>query len=249
MFGLSHLFYPWGFIVQIVALIHFFRRRPEGYWFYIIVFGGFVGSAAYLVIEGIPDLGLLKGTFQGFGRRTRIQKLETDILDNPSAANFEELGEMYLDEKKFEKSREAFTKAIAARSDSPHTFYLRGKASVGLNDFAGAIPDLEIAVRSDHKFDYYRAAGILANAYAHTGDYARADAMFAEPIQFTNTPETLYNYARFLKLAGRNDEAKQWAQTLMAKKRTLPRYMQRYERPWFRKGKALIKELNEKKAP
>src|SRR5439155_16756679 len=148
--------------------------------------------AAYLVIEGIPDLGLLKGTFQGFGRLTRIQKLETDILDNPSAANFEELGEMYLDEKKFEKSREAFTKAIAARSDSPHTFYLRGKASVGLNDFAGAIPDLEIAVRSDHKFDYYRAAASLAHAYAHTGEYARPETMFAEPIHFTNTPETLY---------------------------------------------------------
>lgn len=248
MFGLSHLFYPWGFIVQIVALIHFVRRRPENYWFYIILFGGFVGSAAYLVVEAVPDLGLLRGVFQGFGRRTRIQKVETDILDNPSAANFEELGEMYLDEKKFEKSREAFTKAIAARSDSPHTFYLRGKASIGLGDFAGAIPDLEAAVRSDHKFDYYRAAAILADAYAQTGDYARAEAMFAEPLQFTNSPETLYNYARFLKLAGRADEAKQWAQTLMAKKRTLPRYMQRYERPWFRKGKALIKELNEKKA-
>jgi len=247
MFGLSHL-YPWGLIVQIVALIHFVRRRPENYWFYIIFFGGPIGSAAYLLVEGIPDLGLLRGVFQGFGRRTRIQKLETDILDNPSAANFEELGEMYLDEKKFEKSREAFTKAIAARSDSPHTFYLRGKASVGLNDFAGAIPDLEIAVRSDHKFDYYRAAAILANAYAQTGDYTHAEAMFAEPIQFTNTPETLYNYSRFLKLAGRNDEAKEWAQTLMAKKRTLPRYMQRYERPWFRKGKTLLKELNEKKA-
>jgi hypothetical protein len=247
MFALTHL-YPWGLIVQIVALIHFVRRRPENYWIYIIFFGGPIGSAAYLLVEGIPDLGLLRGVFRGFGRRTRIQRLETDILDNPSAANFEELGEMYLDEKKFEKSREAFTKAIAARSDSPHTFYLRGKASVGLNDFAGAIPDLEIAVRSDHKFDYYRAAAILANAYAQTGDYARADAMFAEPIQFTNTPETLYNYARFLKLAGRNDEAKEWAQTLMAKKRTLPRYMQRYERPWFRKGKALIKELSEKKA-
>lgn len=247
MFALSHLFYPWGFIVQIVALIHFFRRRPEGYWFYVIIFGGFVGSAAYLVIEGIPDLGLLRGTFQGFGRRTRIQKLETDIIDNPSAANFEELGEMYLDEKKFEKSRDAFTKAIAARSDSPHTFYLRGKASVGLNDFAAAIPDLERAVATDPKFDYYRAAAILANAYAQTGDYARADAMFAAPVQFTNTPETIYNYARFLKLAGRNEEAKQWVNALMAKKRTLPRYMQRYERPWFRKGKALLKELNQKK--
>jgi hypothetical protein len=247
MFALSHLFYPWGFIVQIVALIHFVRRRPENYWFYIILFGGFVGSAAYLVVEAIPDLGLLRGVFQGFGRRTRIQKLETDILDNPSAANFEELGEMYLDEKKFNQSREAFTKAIAARSDSPHTFYLRGKASVGLGDFSGAIADLERAVNNDRKFDYYRAAAILANAYAQTGDYARAEVMFAEPVQFTTTPETLYNYARFLKLSGRNDEAKQWAQTLMAKKRTLPRYMQRYERPWFRKGKALIKELGAKK--
>src|SRR5215475_14292695 len=247
MFALTHLFYPWGFIVQIVALIHFVRRRPENYWLYIILFGGFVGSSAYLLVEALPDLGLLRGVFQGFGRRTRIQKLETDIIDNPSAANYEELGELYLDEKKFEKSREAFTKAISARSDSPHTFYLRAKASIGLNDFAGAIPDLERAVNSDHKFDYYRAAAILANAYAQTGDYARADAMYAAPIQFTNTPETLYNYANFLKLAGRQDEAKQWAQTLMAKKRTLPRYMQRYERPWFRKGKALIKELEEKK--
>ncbi len=248
MFALSHLFYPWGFIVQIVALIHFVRRRPEGYWLYIILIGGFVGSAAYLVVEAAPDLGLLRGVFHGFGRRTRIQKLETDILDNPSAANFEELGELYLDEGKFEKSRETFTKAIAARSDSPHTFYLRAKASIGLNDFAGAIPDLERAVNSDPKFDYYRAAAILANAYAQTGDYARADAMYAGPIQFSSTPETLYNYANFLKLAGRKDEAKQWAQTLMAKKRTLPRYMQRYERPWFRKGKALIKELDQKKS-
>jgi hypothetical protein len=29
----------------------------------------------------------------------------------------------------------------------------------------------------------------------------------------------------------------------LAKKHTLPRYMGRIERPWFRKGKALLKEL------
>jgi len=87
---------------------------------------------------------------------------------------------------------------------------------VGLNDFAGAIPDLERVVSSDHKYDYYRAEATLANAYAQTGDYVRADVMYAEPVQFSTTPEILYNYATFLKLAGRKDEAKQWAQTLMA---------------------------------
>jgi hypothetical protein len=39
------------------------------------------------------------------------------------------------------------------------------------------------------------------------------------------------------------DEAREWIEKLMVKKRTLPRYMQRVERPWFRKGKALKKEL------
>jgi hypothetical protein len=243
MFGLSHLFYPWGFLVQIFAIVHFVRRRPENYWFYVIFFGGWLGGAVYIVAEVIPDLGLLRGVFQGFGRRSRIQKVETDILDNPSPANYEELGELYKDQGQFEKAREAFTNAIAARSDSIYTFYSRALCSLGLNDLAGAILDLERVVTADRKFDYYRAAGLLADAYARTGQLERADPLFAEVTQISTTPETLYNYASFLKTVNRPDEAREWAQKLQAKKRTLPRYMQRRERPWFRKGKTLLKEL------
>jgi hypothetical protein len=243
MFGLSHLFYPWGFLVQIFAIVHFVRRRPENYWFYVIFFGGWLGGAVYIVAEVLPDLGLLRGVFQGFGRRSRIQRVETDIIDNPSPANYEELGELYKDQGQFEKAREAFTKAIAARSDSIYTFYSRALCSLRLNDLPGAIPDLERVVTADRKFDYYRAAGLLADAYARTGQLERADPLFAEVTQISTTPETLYNYASFLKTVNRPDEAREWAQKLQAKKRTLPRYMQRRERPWFRKGKALMKEL------
>ncbi len=153
------------------------------------------------------------------------------------------LGELYKDQKEFAKAREAFTNAITARSDSVYTFYYRAQASLGLGDFAAAIPDLERVVGSDAKFDYYRAAGLLADACARTGQLERAEHFYAEVTQFSTTTETLYNYACFLKLAGRREEAREWAQKLLAKKRTLPRYMQRYERPWFRKGKTLLKEL------
>jgi hypothetical protein len=243
MFGLSHLFYPWGFILQILAIVHFVRRRPENYWFFIIFFGGFLGAGIYIVAEVLPDLGLLRGVFQGMGRKSRIQIVETQILDNPSAANYEELGELYKDQKEFAKAREAFTNAITARSDSVYTFYYRAQASLGLGDFAAAIPDLERVVGSDAKFDYYRAAGLLADACARTGQLERAEHFYEAVAQFSTTTETLYNYACFLKLAGRREEAREWAQKLLAKKRTLPRYMQRYERPWFRKGKTLLKEL------
>jgi len=243
MFGLSHLFYPWGFLVQIFAIVHFVRRRPENYWFYVIFFLGWLGAAVYIVAEVIPDLGLLRGVFQGFGRRSRIQKVETDILDNPSPANYEELGELYKDQGQYEKARDAFNRAITGRSDSIYTFYSRAQSSLGMNDLAAAIPDLERVVAGDRKFDYYRAAGLLANAYAQTGQLERADQVFAEVTQISTTPETLYNYASFLKTANRRDESREWAQKLLAKKRTLPRYMQRRERSWFRKGKALLKEL------
>jgi hypothetical protein len=108
---------------------------------------------------------------------------------------------------------------------------------LGLGDFAGAIPDLEYVVRIDGKFDYYRAAGLLADAYARTGQLERAAPYFAEATQFSTTPETLYNYANFLRLQNRCDEAREWTQKLLAKRRTLPRYMQRVERPWFRKAR------------
>jgi tetratricopeptide (TPR) repeat protein len=256
MFGLSHLFYPWGIVLQIVALVHFVKRRPEAYWFYIILFGGLIGASAYLLVEVAPDARLLGGVFQGFGRRSRMQKLETEILDNPSAGNYEELGELNLEEKRYQAAREAFTKAIdaygtrrASRSpnDTLHAYYGRAKSALGLGDYAAAIPDLERVASADVKFDYYRAAGLLGDAYARTADMERAAQWFAPATQYSMTPETLYNYAWCSKAQGNTQEARDWIEKLMAKKRTLPGYMQRVERPWFRKGKALKKELEEKK--
>jgi hypothetical protein len=244
VFGaLSHLFGPWGFLLQLAALIHFMRRRPDGYWVWIILIGGWLGAAAYFVMEVLPDAGLLRDSFQGFGRKSRIETLEAQIIDNPSAGNLEDLGELYWDEKQYAKAREAFERAIAARSDSPHAFYRRALCTLALGDFAGAIPDLERVVTGDPKFDFYRAAALLADAYAHTGQQERAATMFDSVIQNSTTPETLYNYASFLKFSGHTAEAREWIQKLMQKKRSMPRNFERRERAWFRKGKQLQKEL------
>jgi tetratricopeptide (TPR) repeat protein len=243
MGGLSFLIYPWGFVVQGVALWHFVKRRPENYWLYIIIFGGVLGAGVYMIVEVIPDLGLLRGTFQGFGKRSRIQALEILILDNPSAGNLEELAELNFEQGNYKKAREVLNRSIALRADSPHAFYLRGKSSLAMGEYAAAIPDLEYVVAKDPKFDYHRATALLGDAYARAGDLDKAAMYFAPAVQYSTIPETLYNYANYLKLAGKKDEALEWLQKLAAKKKTLPGYMGREARPWFRKGKALQKEL------
>src|SRR6266516_5184818 len=85
------LFTPWGLILQGLALIHFIRRRPDMYWLWIIIFLGPLGAGVYIWMEVIPDLGVLRQSFDAFPRRKRIRQLEALVLDNPAAGNYEEL--------------------------------------------------------------------------------------------------------------------------------------------------------------
>jgi hypothetical protein len=241
--GLTHLFYPWGFLVQAAAMVHAIRRRPEYYWYYIIFFGGLLGAAIYIVIEVIPDTRLLGGFFRGFGQRSRIQELEAEISDNPSAGNYEELAGLLLDQNSFTRARDYYDKSIAARSDSIDAFYRRGLCSLALADYPRAIEDFERVYRHDPRYDHDRTAALLAHCYALNGQSQQADALFSQVAQISNLMETHYNYGCFLKSQGRANEAREQAQGMLDRKRGMPRYLQRMERPWFRKAKALLKEL------
>ena len=112
------LFYPYGLVLQALAIVHFVRRRPEQFWLWVIIIGGGLGALVYILMEVIPDAGLLRGSFQVFPRRKRIRFLEAAILDNPAIGNFEELGDLYLEDGQFAKARECYDRVIAARTQS-----------------------------------------------------------------------------------------------------------------------------------
>lgn len=241
--GFIGLFYPWGIILQGLAIVHFIRRRPDTYWLYIILFLGPIGALVYIAVEVLPDLGLLQQSFKAFPRRRRIHELEAAILDNPSAGNYEELADLYLEEKEFARARDCYNKSISSRTDSPDPFYRRGIAETEMGDFAAALPDLERVVSEDPTYDFHRAVGLLAWAYANTGQPDRAEALFRQATAISTLSETYYNYALFLTGQKRNAEARDWARRILAKKPTMPGYLRRRERPWFWKASALLKRL------
>jgi hypothetical protein len=243
MGSLIFLFFPWGLILQAVAIVHFIRRRPDGYWLWIIIFFGGLGALIYIAAEVIPDAGLARQSFKMFPRRRRIHELESAILDNPSAGNYEELADLYLEEGNYARARQCYDKAISSRTDSPDPFYRRGMAASFMGDFAAALPDLERAVSQDPKYDFQRAAALLAHAYANTGQPAKAEALFREVTKLSTSSETYYNYACFLADQQRNAEARDWAQRILDKKPNMPGYLRRRERPWFRKAAALLNRL------
>ncbi len=237
MFGFGG-FFGIGSILVIAALIHFILKRPDFYWLWIILFLGPIGALIYLAVEALPEL-TDPGTFRFVSRGSRKRELEAAVVENPSAGNYEELGQIYLDEGRWAKAKDAYDHAISARTDSVDPFYRRAVAETELGQFTAAVPDLERTVQEDARYDFQRAAGLLAYAYWKTGQAERAAQMFEAVTRTSTLTETQYHYAELLISQGKQAEAKRILEGILAKRRTMPGFQKRRERPWFRRVKAL----------
>ena len=241
---LFHLIFTWwGLLLEALAIIHFIRRRPDTWWLYVIIFLGPLGAVVYLIVEGLPDLGLMGDSFRGFSRRSRIRELENLVQINSAVGNIEELGDLYMDEGRLVQARAAFDKAIAGGSTTLDPFYRRGACAVLLGDAAPAIPDLERVVAREQDYDFHRAAGLLAQAYAMTGQKEKAEALFRETTKLSTLSETYLNFSSLLASEGRNAEAREWARKVLEKAPAMPGYLRRRERPWFRRARKALRRL------
>jgi len=224
------------------AITHFIRRQPDSYWLWIILFLGPLGSLIYLAVEALPEL-RDPGAFRFVGRGRRIRELELAVRDNPSAGNYEELGQQFLDKGQWEKARVCFDRAIAQRSDTVDPFYRRALAELQLGDFPAAIQDLERVMQTEPDYDISRAAGLLAWAYARTGQNEQAKALFKRALQTSTLTETQYPYAQFLASEGEITEARRWAKRILDKRAGMPGFQRRSERSWFRQASNLLSRL------
>jgi len=242
--GLIGFSFRWGLLLQALALIHFIRRRPDTFWLWIIIFFGPLGALVYMAIEVVPDLSLLRGSFHGFSRRRRIHELQRIVEENPAVGNREELADLLLEEKQYARARELYDSIITPKSEDLDPVYRRALAELALSDAPAAARDLDRVVSADPKYDFHRASGLLAYAYALSGRVAEADAAFQRALERSSLNETSYHYAEFLAANGRAAEAREWAERILANKSTIPRFLRRQERPWFRKASALLKKTS-----
>lgn len=242
MFGGLFSFGIYGLPLMALAIIHFIKKQPEYYWLWIIIGLGPLGAVIYLATQALPEIGD-PGAFKFLDRRKRIKQLELMIRDNPSAGNYEELGQLYLDGGRWLDAKNCFDRALAQRVDSPDPFYRRGIVEVQLQDFAAARADLEHVYARDRNYDFQRAAGLLAHAYAKTGETERAEALFKDVLRISTLTETQLHYGEMLAQLGRKQEAREVTEHILAKRTTMPGFLKRRERPLFRQAKALLRSV------
>jgi len=242
---LGHIF-GYGFVFQVAAVIHWSRKRPEAFWLWIIIIGGIIGALAYFLIEGLPDFRNVQRTLRGPTRRKRIRVLRALVIQNPSAGNYEELGELLLEEKRYRDAKDAFDRALSVRTDSIDPFYRRGIAGFELREDEAAVADLRRVIAADPKYDFYKAASLLGQALARLGRTDEAMAVFDKLVQSATGAEPLVIAAQFFADHGRSAEALDIAREIAMRDMTMPSYQKRRDRAWLRKAKALERSLRKK---
>ncbi len=236
--------FPWylSALFQLLMVIHFFRRRPEGYWLMVIIFLGPLGALAYFIMEVVPDLRVKPPWLARMERQRRRRWLEQMAGETPSLEMLQELGESCAADGEHQRAVELFTRVLARDRENREAHYGRGKSLVELGEIPRAIADLEPVARAEPNYRFYDAAVTLAECHERAGRDAQARAAYEDILGRTTVSRAYYGYGQLLARLGETEKAREMMRQILVKKPTLPRYLRRQERPWFQKAEAFLKK-------
>ena len=237
------IFNPFGLIFQVLMLVHFFRTRPEGYWFFIIIFLGPIGALIYFFVEVLPGFQWKLPVFERFERGRRKQWLEAMVAESPSVEAITELAQIRAIEGENEAAVELFDQALARDPEDWESYYGRGTVRLRMGQPAKAVEDLERVVKHDPAYKFHGAQLALGEGYEKAGHEDKAISSYRTILARTTVSQAYFHLGRLLHARGETEEARGLMQEIISKQTGLPRYLRRQERPWVRQAKAFLKEV------
>jgi hypothetical protein len=243
---LNFLFQNWHLSVlfQVAMVVHWVKVRPEVYWLWIILFLGPLGALIYFVVEVAPTIRWKLPAVERLERRRRKQQLERIVSDSPTQESLAQLARICALEGELERAIELYGEAIRRDPHDTDALFGRGKALLEIGKPALAVEDLRKVFDQEPTHAFYQAAVSLAEAHEANGQDAEARRIYESILGRTTVSAAYYGYARLLARRGDQAEARRQLQNILDKQPGLPRYLRRQERPWVRKAKAMLEELN-----
>lgn len=232
-----------GILLMAVALVHYFRARPETYWIYIIIFLGPLGSLVYLFVQFVlPLLGAGGDQLEGrvaltLAQRRRIRELEIKIDDMGLPDDYAELGELLYRRGDFVRADAMLRQAIARLGDEPDPRYWLARNLEKQQRFAEAADLLAPIVRQNPRFKFGDAYLAYARSLAGAGRAPEALAAYREVLKQSSVTEARVRYGLLLAETGDRAAAREQLETAVREARGLPRFNLRVSRPFIRQAK------------
>ena len=214
------------------------QRREHFIWIIIMIILFPVGAVAYFFVVKNRAGGKAPESLAPTPIRREIETEETlqlkDLIRKfHKAYHYEKLGQVYIDQNKFDLAIPQFEEAIQRDPEMMEARYGLAKCFHGLSRYEEAAVALEKLTAIEKKYDYGNAIFGLAESYRLSGNEEKALETYGEVINSFHFFKAYYHYARLLDKKGKKQEAIDYMKSIVGSSKDLPDYKLEKERFWI----------------
>ncbi len=223
------------------------QRKEHFVWIIIMVVLFPIGAIAYYFLVKAKAGPAIKPAFFAPSPVREIETEETlqlkDLIQKyHKAYHYEKLGQLYLEQKKYELALPQFQEAIKRDPEMTEARYGLGKCLHGLEKYRDAAEVLEELVKIDKKYDYGNAIFGLAECYRLAGMEDKALETYEAVINSFHFFKAYYHYARLLDKKGKKQEAIDHMKSIIGSSKNLPEYKLEKEKHWIEEAYKFLKK-------
>lgn len=232
---LEHLFMVW-------MLYDCFRRRPGGYWVWIIFvpFGEWFYFFHFKIHD--PEMQWLKELFR-FRRPDSLDKLRYLHDQTPSLTNRLRLAQGLHDTGEFDDSARMFEELLREDDQNLEALYGLARCQVGLSELEAAVASFERVIEVDRSFSDYEPWLDLARTLWRLD--RKREAIDRLDLLVDTSPRLAHSVtlAQFQKEADEKESARGTLETALHHFRHTPPYHRKRNRMWAFRARRLLKSL------
>ena len=214
------------------------QRREHFIWIIIMIILFPVGAVAYFFVVKNRVEGKALGSLAPTPIRREVETEETlqlkDLIRKfHKAYHYEKLGQVYIDQNKFDLAIPQFEEAIQRDPEMMEARYGLAKCFHGLSRYEEGAVALEKLTAIEKKYDYGNAIFGLAECYRLSGNEEKALEAYGEVINSFHFFKAYYHYACLLDNKGKKQEAIDYMKSIVGSSKDLPDYKLEKERFWI----------------
>ena len=228
-------------ILQIGCAVHAVRTGRASYWLFILLIGSYIGIAAYLIAEVLPDMRNSRGArraLQGAHdridpeRRKREASRQLDVAD--TLDNRRRLAEESFNSGDYQQAAELYRSGLRGLyATDPELMLGLARSQFALNLNAETRQTLEDLIAANPDFRSDAGHLLYARCLEALGDIDAAVHEYEALVEGFTGEEARVRFGLLLKREGRTAQASAIFDTVIKRSRVAPKYYQREQREWI----------------
>jgi len=215
-------------IVQIALVVHVVRTGRNMTWIFVVLFFPFVGSAAYFIVEILPEL---QGSRGARNAKRKLSKAldpgrelreAVDLYEAaPTAQNAMRLAALHLQAGAFDEARSLYARSLTGvHGDDPELLLGLAQAEFGIGHYAEAITALDRLKANHPKRATAEGHLLYARALQGAGRLPEAIEELEALARYYPGPEPACRLAQILSEQGEEHRASELYENVLRTART-----------------------------